>query len=114
MSEDFKISQVITFIGCTEEEARQYLDQNEWDVLKTVENTVIIPSISGMKYIPPEKKINDGLTDEVREKLKTARGLSDAFTASFRNDLLQVQKKGEDAVEQEQEQTAQVELPEVE
>jgi len=112
MSEDFKIGQVITFIGCTEEEARHYLDQNEWDVLKTVENTVIIPSISGMKYIPEEKKINDGLTDEVREKLKTARGLADAFTASFRNDLLQVQKKDVESVAQEQ--TAQVVVPEVE
>lgn len=113
MSQDFKINQVITFIGCTEEEARQHLDLNEWDVLKTIENTVVVPVISGMKYIPQEKKIDDGLTDEVRDKLKQARELSDAFTASFRNDLLVVEKKDESSVPVVQEEPAQEQKVEV-
>ena len=81
-------SKVMMMLGCTEEEARIYLDKAEGDVLKAIEDNLNIPVVSGEKYIPAPRIIDDGLDPEVREKLNEARKLSDLFNASFRNDLL--------------------------
>jgi hypothetical protein len=80
-------SKVMMMLGCTEEEARIYLDKAEGDVLKAIEDNLKIPVVSGEKYIPPPPVINDGLEPEVREKLNEARRLSELFNASLRNDL---------------------------
>lgn len=85
MSDEMK---VMSMLGCTEEEARSYLDKAEGDVLKAIEDNLNVPVISGQKYIPPPPIVDDGLDPEVREKLNEARRLSDLFNASFRNDLL--------------------------
>jgi hypothetical protein len=87
MSEEQKIQQVLTMLGCSESEAKQYLDASGWDVLKAVESNVVIPRISGTQHIPEKPVVNDGLSSEVREKLKAARSISDSFTAALRNDL---------------------------
>ena len=79
---------VMSMLGCTEEEARLYLDKAEGDVLKAIEDNLNIRVVSGEKYIPAPRVIDDGLDPEVREKLNEARKLSDLFNASFRNDLL--------------------------
>lgn len=39
------------------------------------------PPNPGAKYIPPKPVIDDGLTPEVREKLKVARDLSDKLNS---------------------------------
>ena len=85
MSDEMK---VMSMLGCTEEEARIYLDKAEGDVLKAIEDNLNIRVVSGEKYIPAPRVIDDGLDEEVREKLNEARRLSDLFNASFRNDLL--------------------------
>ncbi len=89
-------SKVMMMLGCTDEEARIYLDKAEGDVLKAIEENLNIPVVSGEKYIPAPRVIDDGLEDEVREKLNEARKLSDLFNASFRNDLLVSQAKTSD------------------
>jgi hypothetical protein len=81
-------SKVMSMLGCTEEEARTYLDKAEGDVLKAIEENLNIPVVSGEKYIPAPRVIDDGLDADVREKLNEARKLSDLFNASIRNDLL--------------------------
>jgi hypothetical protein len=85
MSDEMK---VMSMLGCTEEEARVYLDKAEGDVLKAIEDNLNIRVVSGEKYIPAPRVIDDGLDPEVREKLNEARKLTDLFNASFRNDLL--------------------------
>lgn len=89
-------SKVMMMLGCTEDEARIYLDKAEGDVLKAIEENLKIPVVSGEKYIPAPRIIDDGLDPEVREKLNEARKLSDLFNASFRNDLLVSQAKTSD------------------
>jgi hypothetical protein len=84
---------VMMMLGCTEEEARSYLVKAQGDVMKAIEDNLKIPKVSGDKYIPAPPVIDDGLDDEVREKLNEARRLSDLFNASFRNDLLVSQAK---------------------
>lgn len=85
MSDDASL--VMSMLGCSNEDAKEYLAKANGDVLLAITNNLKVPSVSGEKYIPPPPKIDDGLTDEVREKLNEARKVSEAFSASFRNDL---------------------------
>ncbi len=78
---------VMSFLGCTEEDAHSYLQTAGGDVLRAIEQNLKIPEVSGTKYIPEPRKIDDGLTPEVREKIQTARSIAEQFSASFRNDL---------------------------
>jgi hypothetical protein len=87
MSQDHKVQQVILLLGCSEDDAKRYLDESDGDILKAVESNVVIPVVSGTQHIPLPKKIDDGLDPEVREKLKEARAISDGFTSAHRNDL---------------------------
>ena len=114
-------SMVMSMLDCTLEEAKEYLLKAGGDVLLAIENNMKVPEVSGSKYIPPPPKINDGLTDEVREKLNEARKISEAFSASFRNELLgaQVPKASEPAVvasvaavEERQDSQAQIDVGE--
>lgn len=119
MSENESI--VMSMLACTHEEAKKYLSKTDGDVaLAILQNMKCVP-VSGEKYIPAPPKINDGLTDEVREKLTEARKISEAFSASFRNDLLgaQAQKASEpvvagsgSGVEQRQDSQAQIDVGE--
>ena len=107
-------SKVMMMLGCTEEEARIYLDKAEGDILKAIEDNLNIPVVSGEKYIPAPRVIDDGLDAEVREKLNEARKLSDLFNASFRNDLLvSPTKTSGESVAVELPAVAAVELPAV-
>lgn len=81
------VQQVVSFTGVTEEVAAAALAAHGGDVLKTVDALSCPPQTSGTKYIPPAPKIDDGLTDEVRQKLRDARVLSDLLTFAPQNDL---------------------------
>ena len=81
------LEQVILFTGVSEERAREALDANNGNVLQTVDALSQPPQTSGAKYIPPPPTIDDGLTDEVRDKLRDARKLADLLTFSPKNDL---------------------------
>ena len=76
MSDDFKVIQVIQFTGCTEEVARNTLEQENWSVIDAVDKLTNVPSVSGRKYIPSTPVVNDQLTPEVREKIQQAQTLS--------------------------------------
>ena len=99
-------SMVMSMLGCTHDEAKEYLAKTGGDVLEAVTNNMKVVQVSGEKYIPPPPKIDDGLTEEVRLKLTEARKLSEAFSASFRNDLRGVPAKKSDEV-------AELSVPEV-
>jgi predicted ATPase with chaperone activity len=88
---------VMSFLGCTEEQAHEYLQKAGGDIQRAIEENVNIPVVSGAKYIPAPRQIDDGLTPEVREKIQTARQISEQFSASFRNDLLVDPKKTSEA-----------------
>ena len=110
-------SMVMSMLGCTHDEAKQYLSESNGDVLLAIEKNMKIPEVSGNKYIPPPPKIDDGLTEEVREKLQEARKISEAFSASFRNDLRGVQAQTASVepasgVEQQQDSQAQIDVGE--
>lgn len=81
------VEQVISMTGVTEEVAKKALEENSGDVIAAVDALSKPPTISGTRYIPPAPKIDDGLTDEVRENLKKARQFSDILSASPQNDL---------------------------
>ena len=120
MSEDE--SMVMSMLGCTHDEAKEYLSKTDGDVtLAILQNMKCVP-VSGERYIPPPPKIDDGLTDEVREKLTEARKVSEAFSASFRNDLRGVQgqtasapvvaESGVEPVKQSEDSQAQIDVGE--
>jgi NACalpha-BTF3-like transcription factor len=112
---DKDISLIMSMVGCSKEHAEEYLKETNGDVLLAICNHTACPEVSGNKYIPPPPKIDDGLTEEVRAKLTEARKLSEAFSASFRNDLrgAQAQKPDEEpqvqavSIQQEQGQHSQ-------
>ncbi len=95
-----KESLVMSMLACTHDEAKEYLSKTDGDVSLAILQNMKCVQVSGEKYIPPPPKFDDGLNDEVRSKLQDARKLSEAFSASFRNDLRGVpEKKPDEAVE---------------
>lgn len=80
-------AQVVSMTGVSEEIAKKALEENGNDVIAAIDSLSKPPVISGTRYIPPAPKIDDGLTDEVRENLKKARQFSDILSASPQNDL---------------------------
>lgn len=90
------IIMICSMVGCTDAEALRYLNEANGDVLLAICNHTPCPEITGSKYIPPPPKINDGLTDEVRSKIQEARKVSEAFSASFRNDLRGAREQKDD------------------
>jgi hypothetical protein len=78
---------VVSMTGVSEEVAKKTLEENGGDVIAAVDALSKPPTISGTRYIPAPPKIDDGLTDEVRDNLKKARQFSDILSASPQNDL---------------------------
>ena len=109
------IQQVITMLGCTEEKAIHYLANADGNVLSAIETNLNVPVISGTKHMPKPPIVDDGLSDETREKLNDARKFSTMLNASPRNDL-RGSSANQHATEQEREQERpeqeqQVEVP---
>ena len=87
MNRESKVIQVMGFTGCTEEVARQTLENEEWDVISALDTLTNVPKISGIKYIPSKPKTEDHLAPEVRTKIEEARKLADILTYAPQNDL---------------------------
>lgn len=84
---DVDIKQVVSMTGVTAEIAKKVLEENGNDVIAAVDALSVAPTISGTRYIPVSPKVDDGLTEEMRQKLKEAREFADVLNASPRNDL---------------------------
>jgi len=87
MSDPSTIDQVVAMTGVARDIAKKTLADNGNDIIAAVDALSVPPTISGTRYIPPTPKINDGLTDEMRQKLIEARAFSDVLNASPKNDL---------------------------
>ena len=81
------IQQVIAFTGVSEDSARKALDESGGNIIAAVDILSVPPVITGTRYIPKTPTIDDGLTDEVRSKLREARAFADILNASPKNDL---------------------------
>ena len=82
-----QVEQVIAYTGVTEDVAKKVLDENNNDVLSAIDVLSTPRPIKGTRYMPPTPTIDDGLTDEVRSKLREARAFADILNASPKNDL---------------------------
>lgn len=76
------IQKVMDMVNVSREEVVQIAeDLKTSDIVEIIAALLEVPPVSGYKYIPPKPKIDDGLTDEVREKIKKARELADILNA---------------------------------
>ena len=81
------VDQVVKMTGVTADVAKKALEDNGNDVIAAVDALSVPPTISGTRYIPLTPKVDDGLDEETRQKLRDARAFSDILNASPRNDL---------------------------
>lgn len=66
---------------CSRENAERALSETNDSVIDAVDKLLDTPKTKGDKYVPPTPAIDDGLTEEVRNKIKQARELFDALNA---------------------------------
>lgn len=78
------VEQVMNLACCSKEDAERALLETNQSVIDAVDKLLDAPKVRGDKYIPPRPTIDDGLTDEVRNKLKQARELFDLLNAAPR------------------------------
>ena len=93
------IRQAMEMSGCTEEQVLSAYEQvRKPDVVEIVSFLLDPPKAKGDKFLPPKPTIDDGLTPEVRAKLKQAREFSEALnklpmpSASPKIGRLQIQR----------------------
>jgi hypothetical protein len=77
-----KLEQVMNLACCSQKDAEDALLKSNDDVIEAVDRLLEVPKVKGNKYLPPKPTIDDGLTDEVRNKLKQARDMFDLLNAA--------------------------------
>lgn len=82
-----EVMEIINNTGADQSTAEKALESSGGNVLEAIISLTSVPQVSGHKYIPGVRKVDDGLTPEVREKLAKARQLADLLTFSAKNDL---------------------------
>lgn len=76
-----KVEQVMNLACCSKEVAEKALVDANNDVVGAVDKLMDTPKAKGDKYVRPPPTIDDGLTEEVRNKIKQVRELSEALNA---------------------------------
>lgn len=66
---------------CTEEEAQHAYDDCDGNVEEAIEMLLQAPPCEGDRYIPPQPTIDDGLSEEQRERCLRARKVCDTINA---------------------------------
>lgn len=72
---------VVSFTGCTEQEAEETLAKYGGDVYQAVDSLLKVPVVSGAKHIPKPRDIDRGMTPEQEEMCAKGRELMDKLTA---------------------------------
>lgn len=78
------VEQVMNLACCSKEDAQRALANTKNNVIDAVDMLLEKPVVRGDRLLPPKPTINDGLTDEVRNKLKQARELAEILNAGAR------------------------------
>jgi hypothetical protein len=74
------IQQAMEMSGCSEEQVLTAYEQiRKPDVVEIVSFLLTVPKAKGDKFLPSKPTIDDGLTPDVRAKLKQAREFSEAL-----------------------------------
>ena len=74
------IVQIMSLVGCTEEEARSAFDTYK-DVVLAVDSLMIVPDTPGQKYIPKKPVINRMMTEEQEARCDRGRKVCDSINA---------------------------------
>lgn len=77
------VEQVMNLACCSREDAERILAETS-DVIEAVDRLLSKPVVKGEKFLPPKPTIDDGLTEEVRNKIKQARELAEILNAGAR------------------------------
>ena len=72
--------QIMSLVGCTEEEASKAFDTHK-DVVLAVDSLMVLPSTPGQKYIPEKPKVNRMMTDEQAARCDRGRKVCDSINA---------------------------------
>lgn len=78
------VEQVMNLACCSKEDAQRALANTKNNVIDAVDMLLDRPVVKGEKFLPPKPTINDGLTEEVRNKIKQARELAEILNAGAR------------------------------
>lgn len=74
---------IISFTGCTHQEAESALAAHGGDVLLALDALFKKPVVSGEKHIPPAPKVETGQDEEQKARCAAGRDLMDKLTFVF-------------------------------
>lgn len=78
------VEQVMNLACCSKEDAQRALANTKNNVIDAVDMLLDKPVVKGETFLPPKPTINDGLTEEVRNKIKQVRELAEILNAGAR------------------------------
>lgn len=96
-----EIVQIISLIGCTEDEANAAFAKYR-DVVLAVDSLMALPTTSGNKYIPPKPEINTMMTPEQKERCDRGRRVCDTINASRKSAYHSAKQQADLVAEAEQ------------
>lgn len=102
------VIQIMSLVGCTEEEARVAF-QTHKDVVLAIDSLMVIPDTPGSKYIPKKREINRMMSAEQQERCERGRRVCDTINASQRSAYHSAKMQADSALQVQQT----VELPTV-
>jgi len=96
-----EIGQIISLIGCTEDEANTAFTKYK-DVVLAVDSLMTVPTTSGNKYIPPKPEINTMMTTEQKERCDRGRQVCDTINACRKSAYHSAKQQADLAAEAQQ------------
>ena len=94
--------QIMSLVGCTEEEARKAFDSHK-DVVLAVDSLMNVPNTPGEKYIPSKPNINRMMTDEQQARCDRARKVCDSINAVRKSAFHSAKQQADSVLSEQQE-----------